>query len=330
MALQNALAQVAVGKQTAKASAATLAYQHGILSGSPIDVEYEQNVDEATSASRQKTNAVRESVTPKFGYSVRCHKASIGTYLMGLFGTVATTGAGDPYTHVFTPADTVPYLTIASRRGGGNVECQRLTDSVVNEGEFSWEGNKPLELALSGYGCTLLPTFTPWVAGTLDETYLATFLVPVGGTFKIKGVGAAATASIVAGSVKVTNGAEAEIISGALTPNDVPIAGAEFEVGFTVRVDNFALWREILTATTTGTTIAGVQYGGFEVIFQENLNAASTVELKLEGARVPFECELPEVDPGGGPVELELSGIPLYDGTNAAVKATLVNAVAAY
>jgi hypothetical protein len=242
-------------------------------------------------------------------------------------GSISTTGTTDK-THVITPGDTLPYHTVASKRGGS--ELSKVSDVIFHEGELSWEGNKPLELSISGIGTTITPTFTPWVAGTLDETYLDSFLVPVGGTFKSKGSGAAVTANIIAGSLKISNGGAAEILSGAITPNDVTIDGVEFEVGFTIRVSDFNLWRQVLTGTDAGTTPAVAQYGAFEFVFKENRNAASTVSLKLEGARVPFECPLPEVDPGGGPVELELSGIPLFDGTNAAVKATLVNAVTSY
>ena len=63
---------------------------------------------------------------------------------------------------------------------------------------------------MSGLGCDIVPTFTPWVAGLLDETNLETFFVPVGGTFKVKGSGAVpALAVVTGGSIKIANGIEA-------------------------------------------------------------------------------------------------------------------------
>lgn len=327
--LQNALAQVAFGKQVAKGTPnAAPAYQHGVVGGPIVKVEASQSEDEQTSASRQQTSVYRDSVVPGVDFSVRAHKASIGAYLMAVYGAETVTGAADK-THVFSVGDTIPYHTFAAKRGGS--ELSKVTDVRIGELGLSWEGTKPLEAAVSGLGCDIVPTFTPWVAGLLDETNLETFFVPVGGTFKVKGSGAVpALAVVTGGSIKIANGIEALIASAALTPADLTIKRVAFECSLKLVVDDFTLWRQVLTGADAGTTITPVQYGSFELVFKENLNGTPAHQLKLEAARVAFKCDLPDVEPGGGPVELELSGIPVSTTADAAVKPTLVNAVAAY
>ncbi len=330
--MDSSLAIAAVGVQSAKGTPnATPPYQHGLLGGAIINAEVEQGVDPQTSGTRMPTVAYRESIVPTVEFSTRMHKASVGLYLYALLGTKAVTGSEGAFTHVFTPGTALPYLTVAAKRDA--TEMQKVADVIFGEGEISWEGAKPLELSLKGQGTTLTPTFTPWVAGTLDETYLDSFLVPVGGSFKVSAAGESAAAEIIAGSISINNGTEPVMSSGARTPSDVNVGHFEAEVSFTVRVANFNMWRQILTGAVDGTTLACARYGAFEVIFKENC-AADGASLKLEAPRVAFTTSLPDVDPGGGMVELELSGIALSavsgETVADAVKATLANAVASY
>ena len=330
--MDSSLALVAVGIQSAKGTPqAQPTWQHGLLGGAIINAEVEQGVDPQTSGTRMPTVAYRESIVPTVEYSTRLHQASAGAYLYALLGSKTVTGSAPSFEHVITPGTSLPYLTVASKKGTS--EMQKVSDVVFGEGEISWEGAKPLELSLKGQGTTLTPTFTPWVAGTLDETYLDSFFVPVGGAFEVSGSGAAATAEIISGSISINNGAEPVMSSGARTPSDINVGHFEAEVSFTVRVKNFNMWRQILTGTDAGTTLACAQYGAFEVVFKENC-AADGGELKLEGPRVAFMTNIPDVDPGGGMVELELSGIALSSvsgGTVAdAITVTLANATASY
>lgn len=327
MPLQNALAFVGVAKQVGKGTPLIVpAYAHGVKGGKIIEAAVEQAVLAASAASRQQIHAWRSGVTPQVAFTSFAHKASLGLYLLAAWGAITTTGTVT-YTHIGSVGDTLPWLTFIGKRF--NNEIIRAFDVKVAEFGLSWDGPNPLELSVAGPGCGILPTVAAFGSITTDETNLESFFVPVGGSFKIKGSGSTTAAAVITGGeVKVNSNPEVVFASSALLPSAIVEKKAAFEVSLKVVPDDLALWREILTATGTGTTVAPVQYGAFEMNFVENLAGAAT--LKLESARTAFACELPDVDPDGGPVELTLSGIPLHDGTNAPVKPTLVNTVVSY
>lgn len=78
--------------------------------------------------------------------------------LYAALGTVDTTGAGDPYTHVITKALTQPWLTFwtmqADPDGHPTGIIERFTDCKVSQLALSGESNRPLRAAISIMGLT--------------------------------------------------------------------------------------------------------------------------------------------------------------------------------
>ena len=323
MALQSAIAVLGVAKQSAKGTPADdPSYQFGISDGGVFKADLSQDLADITSATRAAPNVDRTEFVPGIDYTQRVHVGSVGLLLYLALGGKSVTGAG-PYTHVFTGANSLPYCTWFGDQNGVKVSVE---DSRIDEIGLSWDENNPLELSVSGIGCDL--SFPATITPDADESRTA-YLAPAGGTFKLDLEGTTpATAKVKAGEITVKNGLESVPLSGSITPGDVHPGRREVEVSFTIVPDSdLNDWRHIVTGAVDGDDVSAVPlFGSFEITFSDGTNS-----LELEALRVAFTTEWPDADPGGGAIELELSGLavlPLTSGTD--FTATLINSVATY
>lgn len=320
MPVQSALAQVGVAKQTAKGSAAAdPTFAHGVTDGTVLSVDITQDADERTSGSLGFSDVVRTAAIPGAAFTGRAHPKTTGLYLYGALGAKSVTGAG-PYTHVFTPADTLPYLTLFGKYDG---LITTVEDYKVDTLSVSFSENNPVELAIEGMGTTL--TFDSFTVGT-DET-AATYFSAASGTFKLDtDSGTAVTARISAGEISIANALSAVVLSGDITPDDMFNSQREVTCSFDIIPDNLNDWRTIVTGTSSGSSISQTAlYGSFEIAFTEGTNS-----LTLAATRVAFLCEFPDADPAGGPVTLTLAGTVLKPSGGNQITATLINAQASY
>jgi len=324
MTLQSALATVGVAKQTARGTAITTAtYGHGLTDGGVMEVEVDQEMEDHTSGVRASVAINRNSVVPGIDFTTRAHPRSVGMWLLGALGGVVTSGTG-PYTHTFSLASALPYLTTFGTFGG---QFSRVQDVKLDSLGFSWTGNEPLEVSVSGTG-TVATVLGAAYTTTTDEA-AATYMRPCGGTFTVDVDGAggtAATAKILGGEVTISNNVEAILVSGTITPDDVFEGRQEVECSLDVNPDDLLLWRTIFAGTAAGTTAGQtVVYGTFSCQFTDGTNT-----LTLAGTRVAFTCDFPDADPSGGNVTLTLAGMAVSDGTTSPVTAALVNSAVSY
>lgn len=324
MALQSALAQVGVAKQSAKGTAAANpTFGHGVTKGTVLTVDVSQNLEDHTSGTRVSPGVNRNGVMPGMDFSCRAHSKTAGLYLYGALGAIATTGSGT-YTHTITTGSDLPYLT-AFGKLGSNIYA--VNDMKIDSLAINWSGVEPVEMVVSGMGTTANygATFT---AGT-DDT-LASYFAASAGTFSVDidgASGTAATAKIASGSISISNNVETIMVAGSISPDDVFVGRQEIEVTFEVVPDDLALWRTIVTGTSAGSTASAAPvYGTFSIAFTNG-----TDSLTLAGTRVAFTCDFPDSDPSGGPVTLSIAGLavqPAAGGTP--ITATLVNSQATY
>lgn len=324
MAVQSALATVGVAKQSAKGSvASTATFGHGLTDGSVLTVEVDQSLEEHTSGKRTSVGVNRVAVMPGAEFSCRAHSKTVGLYGYGALGAIATTGAG-PYTHTITLGDDLPYLTVFGALAGN---YYKVSDVKVDELAFSWDGNEPLEVAVTSMGTTLEVLGSAFTK-TNDEA-AASYFTPIGGTFSVDvdgGSGTAATAKINTGEVTITNNAEQIMVAGNIEPDDIAVGRQEIEVSFEVTPNDLNLWRTIVTGSSAGTAASGsVLYGAFSCQF---VNGSDT--LTLAGTRVAFTTDFPDADPAGGTITLTLAGLAVSDGTTSPLTMTLVNSQASY
>lgn len=107
---------------------------------------------------------VRAAGSPEF--FVRAEM--IAWLLWGMFGTKATTGAGDPWTHTFTLTATQPYMTFWRMLGAALFE--RFADCKLASLTFHSEAGQPLRVTAEVVG--LAPAFqtTAQTTATIEVT----------------------------------------------------------------------------------------------------------------------------------------------------------------
>lgn len=320
--IQSALAVVGLAKQTAFGTpAANPAFLHGLLDGQVANIEIEQEPEERTLDDQLVAPEVnRTGIMSGIDYKMRAHPKSVGLYLLGALGGVATSGVG-PFTHVFTPALSVPYLTQFGKYGGN---LYRLPDAKIDELEFAWEGNQPLDVSVKGIGAGL--DFPGSMTATVDDQR-ATKFQPGGGTFQLDVASATPVAArIKSGNIKISNSLEAVMLSGTITPADVAEGRKVLTCGFTLVPQNFDDWRKIVTGTAAGASATpNPIYGSINVAF-----VVGSDTLTFNALRVPFTSNFPAVNAGGGAAEFELEGQIVLPASGAPLTVTLVNSQASY
>jgi len=122
-------ADIAFAIQAAKGTPATASSQRLYLMGGGVAAEKTAADIEETSSGRLRNSSfvqlIRAAGTPSF--VVR--PASIPLLLYGVMGAKAVTGAGDPFTHTITLAQTQPWLTVWRMLSSGLFE--RFTDCKI-------------------------------------------------------------------------------------------------------------------------------------------------------------------------------------------------------
>ena len=188
-----------------------------------------------------------------------------------------------------------PVYAIRKLGEAGAIFHFHAKDCKIDELVLEWEENKPLVMnaTLVGGVFSIPATFT---VGT-DESDTSNYYTPVGGTFKYDVDSATpVTSSVKGGKITMKRSAEAQFFSGAIEAGDVFEGGLEIAVALSVVPDDMLLWKNIVTGSTSGTTLlTAPQYGSFEHTF-----VFGTDSLKITCAHVDFRCDMPEADPKGG------------------------------
>lgn len=321
MPIQSSLSRVGVAVQSGKGTAAAdPTYAQGVSGGAVVSVDVEQALADVTSGSRMAAHVDRTGVMASQEFTGRAHAAPLGAYLYGALGGVVSTG-DSPYTHEFTVADDLPFLTTFGEYDGNYYSVE---DVRITEFGLSFEAANPVEVNVAGAGTVVgYPAdFSPSVDATLESYFTAasgTFLLSVDSDTP-------AGAPIASGEITISTNAEPFMLSGSITPEEVFPGRTEIEVTFDVIPDDLDYWRTIVTGSAAGSSASAVPvYGSFEVEFT---NGADT--LTLSASRVAFTCDFPEADPSGGPATISLAGLVVADDGGDGFVATLVNEVESY
>lgn len=322
MPIQKRLSAVGLAKQTAKgAPAAAPVYGLGVLGGSVLMIDVDQEAESIAYAQRVSPEENRIGVMAGANFRCRAHPRSVALLCYGALGAIVTTGVG-PYTHAATPAVDLPYFTLFARMGA---EYASIPDCKIDQLSISWSERRPIELEVVMLGRAPALGAAAWNP-TNDEVGQVKFGGP-GGTFKVDAAAAAAVAPVSGGRVQISNNLAGIPLSKDIVPDDIFPGEQAIETGATLIPEDFAEWRKILTGTGAGTAMTQVPvYGGFEHTFVDGASS-----LKLEASKTAFLADFPEADPAGGAAELELVGrVKKPTGATSALIVTIVNAVPSY
>ena len=332
--INTSIGLIGVAKQTNKATAATQpSFVHGLTGGQVFNLDRTVENDDVSCGVRAGTDSHVESVVPGADFDTYGYADALALYYYAAMGAIASTacsgtGMNGYYEHVITLGDILPYLTVWGRIGG---EYSKVAGCKVDQVEMEFEGNSPLEFGVTmlGIAATLGLAGFP---GSVDPSCFDGYFVPTGGTFKLDTASdTPTTAPVLGGNLSLANSCTADPLAGSVTPGDVEEGKLTSSGSVTVKPDDLALYRAMVTGSSGGTTPTGAMvYGSFEWNFTHSKDGKCS--LKVEADNVPFTADFPEVDPAGGAAEIEFSfdDIGLAEATGSPVTITIVNKVASY
>lgn len=319
--LQKGLALLGLAKQTAKGGAATAPqYTIGLTGGTLGKVDIEQNDLDTTWDTRGQMGAERTGVVP--GADIECIATPklLGFLLKMILGTEVVSGSG-PYVHTFTSGESQPYATLFGMIGGGNKTA--ISDAKLSELELSWDGSGSVKVKTTWVGCSYSLT-SSWTPGATKESVAGGNTIrPAGGSITIGGTAFPTTA----GSIKISADVEAIMDATTSLPSDVVEKDLSVDISLTVRPEDLALFKLAVTGSTTGTALTtDVVYTTAAI----QLQGPGTDEVTFSLPSWAIMAEMPEVDPAGGPAEIQVQGKGYRgSGGESPITAALTNAVTA-
>lgn len=321
-------AVVGFGKQTAEGTALTVPKFETPMGGGFVGPERSTAELPWTNETQDSVGDYVERVGGTADLTLPVLPVSAGAILEGIFGSRTTSGAAAPYTHVFTPADTLPWMTLFYAQPGGNYWT--VADSKLASWALSWSAGSPLEASVSGMGKTTTRAATKWGAPGMVEG-VDPFFTMINATFKFDSGTTPATTTvrnIAAGSVSMNRNLDARQTDG-LNYQYMAEQKRDIEVSLDdVVFESNDLINTIFTGSASGTSMSGtVVYGSFSVTFVGSDQAAATTRsLKVELPRVLWTIDqVPSADPGGATLTYTVTGRASKPTSGASVTATLVN-----
>lgn len=310
--------------------------KHGLTGGGLVNPE--RTIEQKAVACGLRANAANgayvSEVNMGVDFETLAYADSLALYFLAAMGNIVSTpaeGKEGYYKHVITLGSVLPLLTFWGQIGATAQQTVHKVDGCkIDTLGLTFEGNAPLDISVTAAGndATL---FQSW-AGVVNPSCFDGYFVPTGGDFQID------TASKTPGDVTVTQGSfemsnslEAKRAAGQVVPTILAEGKLTTSVNMTVVPDDFSLMRKCLTGAADGTKVSSkIVYGSALWKFTHSADPNCTLDVAF--TNVPWNFEMPEVDPEGNVAEVEFSaddiGIDSADGTPVTI--TIVNKVAQY
>jgi Phage tail tube protein len=250
---------------------------------------------------------------------------SIGSLLYGVLGGQAITGAGDPWTHTLTPANTLPYGTVWRSIGQGLFE--RFTDCKLGHLKIHGESGKPLRVTPTWMGGTSAFLTAEEVTAAIEKTnrymhYDASAALKVEGT---------AVASIRSFDIDIDNGAQT-VPGDSLGPNDTSEGRFTIEVAVVMLVADFQLYNRIHYGSATPSNLAPHTTSPLELAGSPagleftwtRVAASRTLKIAIPRVQVDPFSDQPAVD--GNPLTRSLTYRAYQPAAGNSITGTVLNA----
>lgn len=308
MSVNTSIGLIGVAKQTDKKTPATKpTYIHGLTGGQTFQLDRSVEDANVTCGIRTSTDSYVDTIEPGVDFETYGYSDVLPLYFEGAMGNIVSAENSTDsslHDHTVTMGDELAYYTFWGRIGGEYTE----TDGCkIDEIEMEFEGNSPLSFGITALGIDATLGLASFPGDSVDPSCFDGYFVPTAGTFKVDTLGSTPVeAPVTAGSLTLANDCEAFYLAGQVTPGDIQEGKLTVSGSVTVKPDDMALYRKMVTGSETGTKPTGdMVYGSFEWTFQHSKNKNHV--MKVSASRVPFNCDFPSVDPDGGAAELEFS-----------------------
>lgn len=335
-------ATLAVAKQSAKGvTVVTPSFKNAFSGGNIAPSRAMDRLAETDSARDQGALYVASAGlegTPE----VYARPNSLGLYLGGVLGGIAApTGTTPAITHVFTPADTLPYHTFWKSQGG--ILLERFSDCVIGSLTLAAEAGAPLTVAAGVQGVN----YKRLVAGTDDAAITAHDGVALDARspFSFNQVDVmlgdnqatpvlAATKAVRSFEMTIENNITAQQTDD-VTMYDIAVGTREISLGFDMIFENANEYLKFHTGSNTGTQIAtNIYTTKARFTFTKAADAGDTnsaASLVLDFPSIAYEEFPVEPDPGGDPIVVSARAVAQRaSGVSNLVTATLINNQTSY
>lgn len=171
----------------------------------------------------------------------------------------------------------------------------------------------------------------PWTGDT-EPSCFDGYFIPTAGEFLIDtNSQTPVAATITKGSFELSNSLTAYRGAGQVIPNELAEGKLTTGVNVTAQPEDWTLMRKTLTGADDGTAVTpNVVYGSTKWSFTHSQDANCTLVVTI--GNVPWNFEMPEVDPEGAAAEVEFSAdnVGIASRTDSPVTIEIVNKVASY
>jgi hypothetical protein len=311
-------------KQSAKGSVATVAaattYKNPFTGGNIGPVRNTDNLAE-TDANRDRgtTYVVSSGVegSPEF----YARDASAGAWLFWALGADAPTGTMPNFTHVLTPANTLPYITVW--RNISATLYEQYKDCKVSSLTFSADTGGPLTISANVQGLS-----STRLAADPDNTGLAPLANAAVYNFNEATVtlGGGATSLVSSFELTIENNVTRQQTD-AVEPYDVVEGVREVSLGFDLIFENLTEYNNFHYASqAAGTAVSNTVYTT-SALFSFDKGANNSIAFNLPS--IAYEEFPVEPNAGGDPITVAVRAVA-QRGASPVVTATVKNQVATY
>jgi hypothetical protein len=231
-------------------------------------------------------------------FAVYAHPSGMGLLGYLALGANADSGAGPNYVHAATPANDVPYFT--AWRMVGNVIFEKYVDCKVSTFRAEGSAGSPLIITLSVEGISsTFEASEPVLAAITDNGLL---FMEGAGRFELNNV----TVRLNRFTLEVNNNASGYQADD-YTSEEVDVGAREVSLSFALRFTGPTAapsYRKFFYGSDAGTTLSPALFtDAFEADFQRNANLG----WKVDAPQVSYAAIPVNPDPGGDPIEVEVS-----------------------
>ncbi|MBA2439584.1 MAG: hypothetical protein H0V50_02790 [Thermoleophilaceae bacterium] len=320
--------EIALAIQASRGTAATVSTQRAYTMAGRLASDFEISPSPELRTTRMGGRPWA-GATPGLGdVTVAVRPKMIGLLLYAALGAKSVSGAGDPYTHVFTPATTVPWLTAWSHFGEilderfVNVRVGRLTISSSARGIVT--ASVTLLAGSPAYRTARETTVIAEEADTLFHRHGASALLLEGVAFT----------SISAWTLTIDTGVALEQSLAGPLPRMNGLMTISLEI--THRISDAALWKRAIYGSASPANLAAPQalplaLGGSPVGAEFTLTASASRSLKIALPQLALSpSEGMAGVPAFGPVIVSTRLLAYLPASGAGITATVKNAQASY
>lgn len=338
--MESAIYGLWVAKQTAKGTVATTAIKQLRQPGGDVSINREDGSEAYSNQSRfVNYSDFVDSLSGSGDPAVQATPPDTAYLAYLFFGAESVSGAGDPYTHVFTPnANGGFWLTAWVRKGGSVVQRQRFADMKI--GQFAIQGStgaKVLRATPTLLGLDPGEVMAADPVGVNQTTNAPWLYTEAEGAFTIDGVVFRGQSQF---SVTWDEGLSI-IQSDSVLGYDVVMGQPSITVTVTLYLDAVGLqtYNKLVygnTAPTAGSKpLKTIPAMGAYLCQFDSKDAAGVItparQLKIDLPAVKWTPDVAiPTTPDGGVVEINLTGQVRANGVNPMSTVTIKNGDAAY